>query len=55
MTKRPIMKEPVKPLEPLAKCAGCNALSSQIDHPKSAPHLIAGETEDEGQEVRQRN
>ena len=55
MTKRSKMKEPVNPHEPAAKCTGCNALSSQIDHPESAPNLIAGETEDEGQEAGKQN
>ena len=32
MTKSTIMKDPVKPLEPVTKCTGCNALSYQINH-----------------------
>ena len=43
MTERTKMKEPVKPLEPGAKCTGSNALSYQINHSNRRPARL-GET-----------
>ena len=48
------MKDSVRPLEPATKCTGCNALSYQINHSKSAPRPIRRETEEDGQTERKR-